>query len=103
MSQPKDDDYWDESYHQPFMWETNMAAVHDEEVRLANLAVKEALEAHKKQWFITRAAKAVWGAIFWVSYYIRLRFALKFTEVYCKATGKESRLVSPKVWHRLGI
>lgn len=98
----KDDDQWSEEY-QPFLWETNMAEVHRQEVEAANAAVKEALEAYKAQkWYHTLWARLRF-ALFWLTYWPREKFALSFTAVYCRLTGKESRLVSPKVWHRLGI
>lgn len=97
-----DDDQWSEEYT-PLQWEENMAAAHEEEKRLANEEVKKAMEAFYAQKWYQKLPQRMRSFAYWCTYWLRLKFAMAFVSLYCRLTGKESRLVSPKVWHRLGI
>lgn len=99
-----DDEQWDdptgvEDYHQPF----RVPGLDEATRALAVQATKDAIAAFEKQsaWqtFIAKARFAV----YWASYKPRLLMATWFTRAWCKLTGRDSRVVSAKVWHRLGI
>lgn len=75
-----DDDQWSNEY-QPFLWETNMQAAHEEEVRLANLAVKEALESFSQQkWYQTLGAK-IRFSIYYVFFRLREKLAYSLSRL----------------------
>lgn len=76
---------------------------HLAEIEAANLAVAEALAAYKSQtWYQTAGARLRFAA-YWVTYTIREHLGRTYVRLFCKLTGADSRLVSQRVWKKLGI
>ena len=112
-----EEEQWDnpagvEDYHVPFAVLANREAseaalaedvAHRVRVAEANLAVTEALARFQAQkWYVTAYAKVRFG-IFWASYKVRLVLGLFLVKMLTKNPMNDPRLVSQKVWRRLGI
>lgn len=112
-----DEDRWDDpegvyEYHLPFQAVVNRevteaaaleVADHQKRILEANKAVFEALAAFERQkWYQTAYAK-VRFALFWATYKVRLVFGLWLVKMLTKNPMNDPRLVSQKVWRRLGI
>lgn len=97
---------YDESYDDYSLCVTNSEAYNKQrqaEIEAANAAVREALEAFELQTRSQTLGAKLRFAVYYVSYRIRELLAIAFVRAYCRLTKKDSRLVSQKVWLRLGI
>ncbi len=99
-----DEDRWDSTegtdvYHQPFR-----VPELDQDTRA--LAIAEANRAiaafHAQTWYQTAWARARFG-LYWAGYKPRLVLATLFVRLWCFLTKADSRLVSQRVWFKLGL
>lgn len=106
MKDNKDAGYWTEDpIHLPFEWEANMAKAAEEHEKLvaeANREVAEAIKAfYRQKWYETAYAR-IRFALYWVTYWLRLKLAMAILALATK-TEDERAALSKKLWYKLGL